>query len=245
MATNNPPADPLERTPLEILSATFYTSDVTSTVRSLAADLYAKDQTQISFTPDYQLLGVDPLPGHMKPFVMVYRKRELSTDTEYFWPGPIQTVRVLEYTSISIVLKNLPILVGDPQDGKDGTIRILSATWWISDVTAFVVARRAGGVVCQYCFGESSIDPQPGINKTLSLTYRKYDGVSPFDPQIMVKTYREGAKIFVASSPSEKDYFTRAEELSIVEHQLKTTTDLVSGLWVPSPLRPIMGFVFL
>ena len=60
----------------------------------------------------------------------------------------------------------------------------------------------------------------PGINKTLSLTYSTYDGVSLFDPQIVAKTFRERATVFEASTPHGTNSLTIWQAFIIVQRQL-------------------------
>ncbi|KAL8690215.1 MAG: hypothetical protein Q9218_004287 [Villophora microphyllina] len=185
-------------TVIEVLTATFYNTDVTARVQSLLADPQYGTNETFSFAPSCRALDIDTLPDHVKPFIMTWRLKQGPYAGDQ--PGAVMTIRVAEWTPINIVFAdanpNRDQNLQSPQDR-----RIVSASWWTEDVTSQCNKSQSSPWVLEQA-GFASEDPAPGIKKVLSTTWAFPTGGSPNTVVFAPAFYIEGETVMLANPAS-------------------------------------------
>ena len=185
--------------PIEILCATFHNDNVTKKMQSLLQDPRYANNESFNFTPNAPLLGVDPLPGSIKPFIMTWRLKQ-SNQTLHVEGKPdlpisakSRTIRVAEWTPINIVFSSASTEADMALQTFSGWC-VLDVSSWITDAMAVCQAKKGHWILNRAVFpGE---DPAPGVKKTLSVTFARSIGKQGPDSALVVPgIYLEGETV--------------------------------------------------
>ena len=153
---------------IEILSAVWGRTIVTERLRQFFMTHTTSSTKMRAFVPSNTFMGIDPLPGERKLFVMVWRRRWSSEDNALSRYSAPQVVRCFENQEVMLDYDvNLPPSWSAPSS-QNGVV-VLDATYGNKDVTASVSRLiRDGFRVDHSLLGG---DPLPGVGKSIVLTY--------------------------------------------------------------------------